>query len=410
MDYIHKIYYKNKEIHDETYNKRINFESTFKTGIKIQAKKSVMDLYYIPNIKTDNKIEKIRINDNKLKDLETHLPSIIGESLLIEAISSELQSSNELEGVESNKEDIVYSTRKILSKKDDRSERFSSTINSYILLIDNKLNFPKDSYEVRKIYDKITDGEISNDDLPDGKIFRKNDVHINKMGTVSGQTIHKGMVGEDNIIKSIDQLLDFINNSKIPLLIKVAIGHYYIEYIHPFYDGNGRLGRFISSIYLESTFSYLTSLSLSRGSYLQKANYYKAFDVTNSEKNKGELNFFIDVFLDLLITGQEEMIENLIDKNEKFDELINSIENDINLSEEIDKTTLIGFLPNALLLFNQPISRDEIIDSMSLERYPVTQIKSSLNRLVKLGYLKTTKKRPIYYVVNDKFILDGELK
>lgn len=104
------------------------------------------------------------------------------------------------------------------------------------------------------------------------------------------------------------------------------------------------------------------------------------------------------------------MIENLIDKNEKFDELINSIENDINLSEEIDKTTLIGFLPNALLLFNMPISRDEIIDSMSLERYPVTQIKSSLNRLVKLGYLKTTKKRPIYYVVNDKFILDGELK
>ena len=81
-----------------------------------------MDLYYIPNIKTDNKIEKIRINDNKLKDLEAHLPSIIGESLLIEAISSELQSSNELEGVESNKEDIVYSTRKILSKKDDRSE------------------------------------------------------------------------------------------------------------------------------------------------------------------------------------------------------------------------------------------------------------------------------------------------
>ena len=42
--------------------------------------------------------------------------------MLIEAISSELQSSNELEGVESNKEDIVYSTRKILSKKDDRSE------------------------------------------------------------------------------------------------------------------------------------------------------------------------------------------------------------------------------------------------------------------------------------------------
>lgn len=404
MDYIHKIYYKNKEIYDTTYNKRINDENTFITGLKIQANKNVMDLYYIPNIKTFNKLEKIRINDDKLKNLEVNLPPMIGESLLIDAISSELQSSNELEGVESNKEEIVYSTRKILSKVDDKTERFSSTINSYILLIDNKLKFPQDSHEVRKIYDKITDGEIANDDLPDGKIYRKNDVHINKIGSVSGQTIHKGMVGEENIIKSIDQLLDFMNNAKIPLLIKIAIGHYYFEYIHPFYDGNGRLGRFISSIYLESTYSYLTALSLSRGSYLEKANYYKAFDISNSEKNKGELNYFIDIFLDLLIKGQEEMIENLIDKTEKLDGLIEKIENDRKLTEEIDKTTLKGFLPNALFLVNLPISRNEIIEGLSSQRYAVTHIKSSLNKLVDLGYLKISKKRPLYYVVNDEFI------
>ncbi len=363
-----------------------------------------MDLYYLPNIKTDRKLEKIWINDNKLKELESNLPPMIGESLLIEAISSELQSSNELEGVESNKEDIVYSTRKILYKEDDKKERFNSTINSYILLIEKKLNFPKDSSEIRTIYDKITDGEIKKDDLPDGKIYRKNDVHVNKIGSVSGQTIHKGMVGENNIIKSIDQLLDFMNYAKIPLLIKVAIGHYYFEYVHPFYDGNGRLGRFISSIYLESTFSYLTALSLSRGSYLEKANYYKAFDISNSEKNKGELNFFIDTFLDILIKGQEEMIENLIDKTEKMNSLIDLIEQDSKLTSQIDKTLLIGFLPNALYLINLPISRNEIIQRLSEERYPETQIKSSLNKLVELGYLEISKKRPLYYVVNDEFI------
>lgn len=404
MDYIHKIYYKNKEIYESTYNKRINSENTLVTDLKIQAHNKFMDLYYLPNIKTDRKLEKIWINDNKLKELESNLPPMIGESLLIEAISSELQSSNELEGVESNKEDIVYSTRKILYKEDDKKERFNSTINSYILLIEKKLNFPKDSSEIRTIYDKITDGEIKKDDLPDGKIYRKNDVHVNKIGSVSGQTIHKGMVGENNIIKSIDQLLDFMNYAKIPLLIKVAIGHYYFEYVHPFYDGNGRLGRFISSIYLESTFSYLTALSLSRGSYLEKANYYKAFDISNSEKNKGELNFFIDTFLDILIKGQEEMIENLIDKTEKMNSLIDLIEQDSKLTSKIDKTLLIGFLPNALYLINLPISRNEIIQRLSEERYPETQIKSSLNKLVELGYLEISKKRPLYYVVNDDFI------
>ena len=87
MDYIYKIYYKNKEMYNTTYNKRINGENTFFTGLKIQANKSLMDLYYIPN-------------DNKLKKLELDLPPMIGESLLIDAISSELQSSNELEGVD----------------------------------------------------------------------------------------------------------------------------------------------------------------------------------------------------------------------------------------------------------------------------------------------------------------------
>ena len=199
-------------------------------------------------------------------------------------------------------------------------------------------------------------------------------------------------------------MLTFVNEARVPLLLKVAIGHYYFEYIHPFYDGNGRLGRFISSIYLESEYSYLTALSLSRGSYLEKAKYYKAFDITNGDKNKGELNFFIDTFLEILIKGQEEMIENLIDKNHKIRSLIDRINNDKKIGGELDKQLLIGFLPNALFLFNDPISRKEIIKKMSEERHPVSQIRRSLNKLVELKYLKIVKKRPITYSVEESYL------
>ena len=404
MDYIYKIYYKDYNNYNDEYIKRINSENILKTNLNIKSDNASYNLYFIPNMETHNKLEKIRKNDKRLVELEQQLPPIIGESLLINAISSELQSSNELEGVESKKEDIVFSTKKILSNVDTKKERFNSTINSYLLLINKALKVPKDSEDIRKIYDKVTDGEIDSEDLPDGLIFRKNDVHINKLGTVSGETIHKGIVGEDKVIEHIDNMLAFVNEARVPLLLKVAIGHYYFEYIHPFYDGNGRLGRFISSIYLESEYSYLTALSLSRGSYLEKAKYYKAFDITNGDKNKGELNFFIDTFLEILIKGQEEMIENLIDKNYKIRSLIDRINNDDKIGGEIDKQLLIGFLPNALFLFNDPISRKEIIKKMSEERHPVSKIKRSLNKLVELKYLNVVKKRPITYSVEESYL------
>lgn len=408
MDYIYKIYYKNYDNYRDEYFKRINSENSLKINLKIKSNNFGYNLYFIPNMETSNKLDKIRKNDKRLVDLEQQLPPIVGESLLVDAISSELQSSNELEGVESKKEDIVFSTKKILSNMDTKKERFNSTINSYLLLINKALKVPEDSEDIRKIYDKVTDGEIDGDNLPDGLIFRKNDVHVNRLGTVSGETIHKGIAGEDNIIEHIDDMLEFVNVSKIPLLFKVAIGHYYFEYIHPFYDGNGRLGRFISSIYLESEYSYLTALSLSRGSYLEKAKYYKAFDITNGDKNKGELNFFIDTFLEILIKGQEEMIESLIDKTQKINSLINRVNEDKNLKNNLDKELLIGFLPNALFLFNGPISREEIVEKLSEERHPVSQIKMSLKKLVELKYLKIVKKRPITYSVEESYLWYNE--
>ncbi|MDY3006272.1 Fic family protein [Anaerococcus porci] len=405
MDYLYKIYYKNKNKREEVYQKRINNEISLITNLKIKSRGEEYPLYFIPNIKSENKMDKIRKNDYVLMDLKKKLPPDVGQYLLIDAIASELQSSNELEGVNSTKEEIIYSTNRMLAKEDNKKERFNSTINSYLLLIEKKLSLPESCKDIRKIYDKIIDGEVSKEDLPDGKIFRKDSVHVKKQGTVSGEIIHSGIDGEDNIIKDLEEMLFFLNNEKIPLLLKVAICHYYFEYVHPFYDGNGRTGRFLSSIYLENQYSYLTALSLSRGSYLEKAKYYKAFDKTNNSINKGELNFFVDTFLNMLIKGQEEMIENLIDKNDKIDSLIEKIENDNNIPKEIEKVTLVGFLPSALFLSNPPFSRKEIIKMLSRERFPENRIKETLKKLAELDYIDVVNKRPLSYKISERYLL-----
>ncbi|WP_366520018.1 Fic family protein [Paenibacillus xylanexedens] len=54
---------------------------------------------------------------------------------------------------------------------------------------------------------------------------------------------------EKDIVVAMGKLLNFMNNHEdIPLMIRVAISHYFYGYVHPFYDGNGRSSRFISSL------------------------------------------------------------------------------------------------------------------------------------------------------------------
>ena len=50
--------------------------------------------------------------------------------------------------------------------------------------------------------------------------------------------------------KNIEDLIQFMNIKDIPFLVKASIVHFFFEYIHPFYDGNGRFGRYLLSLYL----------------------------------------------------------------------------------------------------------------------------------------------------------------
>ncbi|WP_311480981.1 Fic family protein [uncultured Anaerococcus sp.] len=405
MEYLYKIYYKYKDQYESVYKSRINNEVVEKIALPYKIKQKIpISLYFLPSIKTMALVEAIKKNDQILMVLAEGFKEKYKEYLFIDLIANDLEASNLLEGIESNKDEIIYSTKKILEEKKPNDKRFGKTLNSYRLLLDNKLNPPKTNEDIRKIYDNITSGEIEKENLPDGKFHRKGPVYIQKAGSVSGQVIHQGVSGEDEIGYNMECMIDFMAEPDLPSLIKIAISHYYFAYTHPFYDGNGRVGRFLSAIYLKKDYSYLTALSLSKGSLIERTTYYKAFDKTNDPISKGEVNFFVDSFLELIIKGQENIFEYFNKVTENLIEHFKKIENKLEAMDDLDLNLVDIFLMNKYFAANQTMERNDIILDLEKDDQPVSRIKERLDYYQEIDLIKAVKKRPLMYVLNEEIL------
>lgn len=318
MKYLFKLFhqYDHTEF-NRMFEHRISADSIIRLNLKIKPidQPNTFELYYLPTNNIINLVAEIYSLSNGLKTIFNQLPSVAKDQFILECLIEELYNTNELEGVKSSKAEIAQSIKNVNISKRKR-ERFKSMVKSYISLINKRLVLPKHKEDIRKIYNEITAGEIEDSEFPDGEIFRKDITHVlAKSG--SGKVIHRGIHPEDKIFQKMDELLRFMDEeNSIPHIIKVAIGHYYFGYIHPFYDGNGRTSRFISSLYLADSLGKIPSLSLSRGCNKIKNKYLEAFEKTNSIMNKGEMNFFIDSFLSIIAETLSNMKAELKEKME----------------------------------------------------------------------------------------------
>lgn len=396
------------------YKQRFNHENTMHTGLSIQTMKDShsFELYYVPTNNMLLKQEKICENDRLLCQLVDGLPKAAQRAFLIEQIARELKSTNDVEGVQSSRHEIADSTKKIINQENTEHLRMNSLIRTYLSLQTlDEAALPAEPADIRAYYDLITQSEIHKENLPDGDNFIKYgaDVHNSR-----DRVVHRGQPTEKSITEHIENLLQFMKKEDIPYLVRIAVAHYYFGYIHPFYDGNGRTSRFISSLYLSKRFCVYTAYSLSNGCALNHAKYLKIFNQTNQFSNYGELNYFIDGFFDMIVTGQRTMIEEFSFKNRLLQLTKEKIAQDVWLKEQPLARELVYLFCQALLFGSDDLgfTRDELKDMMTkrsvLTKVPVSHLLNTLTRLEEKQYIQRIKNRPITYKLNMSY-LDEQL-
>lgn len=409
MQFLYKYAYENRKTAQEEYQRRIQSPTArmLPFVIKPMHQQKEFQLYYLPTDRMANLTESIFVQDAQIGNLTSvQLPKVALECFLRESLIDELQNSNDLEGIRSTRKELAAGLD-AMEQKTRKNVRFEGMARAYSKLLDDKPLELKKPHDVRRIYDELTQGEIAKNELPDGILFRKDAVYVRRISR-TGTVVHEGVLPEERIIEGIQDLIDFIQITEIPFLYRIAIAHYYFAYLHPFYDGNGRTGRYISNVLIRKELSQFSSISLSRSCNQNRNTYAKLFERGNSAVNQGEMNAFIEGFLDLLVQGQATVLQELTEKKQLLEQAKERIYGDHQLkkTDELIPSLLYLFAQNFYFAQDAGFEVRHLLEAFQQERLnvPEYRLRKLLKQLVNQNKLKMVGKRPAIYHLSPHFL------
>lgn len=259
-------------------------------------------------------IERIMNHENRARGVWQELPSAVQHHYLRSMIVEEIHATNDIEAVHSTRQEIAEVLDAVQGNAGSEQRRFREMARLYDALWGNTVEPPEGLDDIRRLYDEVTDGEIAADDELDGERFRAGTVQI-----FSGQKIvHSGAPTEEIIVAGLEEMMRQSRDDDIPLLVRAVIAHFIFEDVHPFYDGNGRTGRYLLALDLGRSLSPVAWLSLSATIADNKERYYKAFQDAEQPLNRGDATVFVTVMLDILAEAQGRMRADLERRKEQI--------------------------------------------------------------------------------------------
>ena len=152
---------------------------------------------------------------------------------------------------------------------------------------------------------------------------------------------------QDDMMQAMSDLEKYMNDedNSLNALIRAALIHYQFETIHPFLDGNGRIGRLLIMLFLCS--EKILSKPILYISYFLKLNRIEYYDRLMEVRNKGNYEQWIRFFIKALYQTSEDAIEtinllvNLRKKNQEAIAALERAKNVRRLFDYIEKSPII---------------------------------------------------------------------
>lgn len=234
-------------------------------------------------------------------------------------IAKEANTSSKIEGTKTEMDEVLVSKEQIDPEKRDDWQEVQNYITAMNTALDELDKLPLSSRLLKNIHAILLDSVRGESKQP-GE-FR---VSQNWIGGASLKTAYFIPPHHDEVSDLMSDLEKYLHNNSIhvPHLVKIAIAHYQFETIHPFLDGNGRIGRLMITLYLVSN-GLLKKPSLYLSDYIEKNKdyYYESLTRVRMQNDlAGWIKFFLEAVIETARSGAKTF-ENILSLKHEMDTL-----------------------------------------------------------------------------------------
>lgn len=308
-----------------------------------------------------------------LENISKRIPDM--ELFISMYVRKEALMSSQIEGTQATLEDVFDPMIDINSNRDVKD------VINYIKATDYAINrlktLPLYNRLIKETHSVLMEGVRGQEKSP-GE-FRASQNWIGGQGSTLKNAMYIPPHPED-MIEAMSELEKYINNEdSLDALIRASLIHYQFETIHPFLDGNGRIGRLLIILFLME--QKLISTPALYISYYLKKNRMEYYDRMTEVRNKGNYEQWIKFFL----RAVEETSIDAIKTIDQLNALRVENESIINNMGRSSKSTMQVF---RYLESNPIIDIGKTAESLGLS---FNTVSSAVQRLVTVGILSQTE-------------------
>ncbi len=241
----------------------------------------------------------------RMKSLKLLLQKQESGIFSLKAMEEEIASTMEIEGIDTSRDSVRRILQGYAPVSDEESRIYGMKLGLDFIADPSHAITEENIYQ---LYQMTIGNYLDEDDrLLHGNHYRHDAVYI------VGENIEHIGLSHDKLPEYMEKLVAFIqSDSEMNDLVKAAVIHFYLAYLHPYFDGNGRMARFLHLWYLVQN-GYSSALFVPFSALINQSRrgYYKAYSLAEeNEKQSGVMD--VTPFLTYFISEVYDKLEQVM--------------------------------------------------------------------------------------------------